>query len=177
MFEMEFVQEIQDLRLQDDDYDIDDRHLIVYIHHPRNFMDFFHRHLFEDTRLIRSIIFERTRLDFPTLVEILQYFNDLVFIEFFEVDFDMTSWRNQHDQEIVFGPSSRPRFVNFRGSRFLEDFESSRFLGPEETTVSQDGTVSSSRPMRTEIVANRIPILFYELAASRRGLVLFERTG
>jgi hypothetical protein len=140
-------------------------------------MDFFRRHLLEDSRLIRTIVFERTRLDFPTLSEIFQCFNDLVLIEFFEVDFDMTSWRNQHDQEIVFGPSSRPRYVHFRGSRFLEDFETSRFLGPEQTSISETGQVSTFRSPRMEIVANRMPILFYERATSRRGLVLFEKTG
>lgn len=165
------VDELRDYRtIEAEGFDIRNGHLVVFIHRPEEFISFRNQHLGDsELRVIRSLIFQRTRIEFPTLAEILRNLQHVLFIEFRHVDFVMSSWRNQCDQEaLIFGTGRRLRLVSFYECNFVEDIVLIGFTGTDYWEMDDDGCVARVRPHRTETVANRIPLLFY-MAMFREG--------
>lgn len=156
--------------IEEEGFDIGNGHLVVFIHSPEEFITFRNQHLRDfELRVIRSLIFERTRIEFPTLAETLRNLQHVLFIEFRHVDFVMSSWRNQRDQEaLIFGTGRQLRLVSFYECNFVEDMTSIRFSGTDYWELDDNGFLVRVRPHRTETVANRIPLLFY-MAMLREG--------
>lgn len=166
--------------MENPDFNISDPHLAVFIHDLPSFIPFFDEHLRGDVRVIRTIVFERATLEFPDLNRFLSQFTHLLRLEFRQVDFVMTSWRNQHDQEFLFGNASSPRVVAFRFCRFLEDFGRILFRnGPDDDHFEKNeaGEWVRGYPTREELMASRSPVLFYHQLAARQDLVSLRETG
>lgn len=167
-------------RVEENDFRVMDPHMAVFVHDIARFISFFDEHLRNDVRVIRTIVFERTTVDFPTLNELLSRFTHPLVISFRDVDFDMSSWRNQNDQEFLFGPASNPRLVFFNNCRFLENFARVIFRsGPERFVINEagDGMESIGPYQRHEIMANRIPVNFYRRIVENRDFIRLLDTG
>jgi hypothetical protein len=72
----------------------------------------------EDRRVFRTLIFEETTIDFPTLSRVLVALCYIRTIIFDRVNIHMSSWRCCSEQMNVYG---RSRTIRFQRCRFLED--------------------------------------------------------